>query len=100
MAGEMNLAANRVEPSGIERGSQSGFKRVYLKQWRGQYASGFLGSVRPSHRRAKPPILQARYLKNMADRPYAKVRASAARRQKIDYSGQSGGVIIPADEAL
>jgi hypothetical protein len=66
------------------------------QQERGQYVSAFFESVRPSRGRSKPPIFQAQYLENMADQTYA----SAARRQKIDYSGQSGGVIIPAGEAL
>jgi hypothetical protein len=94
------LQQNRTESSGIESGSQSGLQPVYHQQERGQYVSAFFTSVRPSHGRSKPPIFQAQYLENMADQTYTKTYASAARRQKIDYSGQSGGVIIPAGEAL
>lgn len=90
---------NRTESSGIESGSQSGLQPVY-EQERGQYVSAFFESVRPSQGRSKPPIFQAQYLENMADQTYTKTYARAARRQKIDYSGQSGGVIIPAGEAL
>jgi hypothetical protein len=66
------LRQNCAESSGVEGGSQSGFKHVYLQQERGEYGSAFFHPFDPLTTAPNRPFFRSSTLKIWLASPTSK----------------------------